>query len=420
MSSLGIPGWMSPPLCLGCMSYGEPGRGTHSWTLVEEQSRPFIRKAVELGINFFDTANSYSDGTSEEIVGRALKEYARRDEIVVATKVFFGSDRPNGSGLSRKAILAAIDDSLRRLGMDYVDLYQIHRWDYKTPIEETLEALNDVVRAGKARYIGASSMHAWQFAKALHLSRRHGWARFVTMQNHLNLLYREEEREMLPLCLDEGIGVIPWSPQARGRLTRDWDETSERTESDQILAALYRDNGRRRPAGGRRRQAGRRQARRLAGADRACLGDAEARRDRADRRRDQARASRRRGRGTGCEAHAPRTSPRSRRRMFRTRWRGFSSGALPSPPVGPCGRSWIGALQRSEGVETDEGCWKDRKFRRFAPPQYQLVCQNIRDRLSFCAIGSQHGPVRAAVEESANFRSCSPHPVHGEKLPKGG
>ena len=237
---LGHTGLDVSPLCLGCMSYGEPGRGTHSWTLVEEQSRPFIKKAVELGINFFDTANSYSDGTSEEIVGRALKEYARRDEIVVATKVFFGSDRPNGSGLSRKAILAAIDDSLRRLGMDYVDLYQIHRWDYKTPIEETLEALNDVVRAGKARYIGASSMHAWQFAKALHLSRRHGWARFVTMQNHLNLLYREEEREMLPLCLDEGIGVIPWSPQARGRLTRDWDETSERAESDQILAALYR------------------------------------------------------------------------------------------------------------------------------------------------------------------------------------
>ena len=237
---LGHTGLDVSPLCLGCMSYGEPGRGTHSWTLVEEQSRPFIRKAVELGINFFDTANSYSDGTSEEIVGRALKEYARRDEIVVATKVFFGSDRPNGSGLSRKAILSAIDDSLRRLGMDHVDLYQIHRWDYKTPIEETLEALSDVVRSGKARYIGASSMHAWQFAKALHLSRQHGWARFVTMQNHLNLLYREEEREMLPLCLDEGIGVIPWSPQARGRLTRDWDETSERGESDQILASLYR------------------------------------------------------------------------------------------------------------------------------------------------------------------------------------
>jgi 1-deoxyxylulose-5-phosphate synthase len=237
---LGKTGLDVSPLCLGCMSYGDPGRGTHAWTLPEEQSRPFIRKAVELGINFFDTANSYSDGTSEEIVGRALKEYARRDEIVVATKVFFGSDRPNGSGLSRKAILAAIDDSLHRLGMDYVDLYQIHRWDYKTPIEETLEALNDVVRAGKVRHIGASSMHAWQFAKALHLSRQNGWAGFVTMQNHLNLLYREEEREMLPLCLDEGIGVIPWSPQARGRLTRDWDETSERAESDQILASLYR------------------------------------------------------------------------------------------------------------------------------------------------------------------------------------
>jgi aryl-alcohol dehydrogenase-like predicted oxidoreductase len=237
---LGHTGLDVSPICLGCMSYGEPGRGTHPWTLPEEQSRPFIKKAVELGINFFDTANSYSDGSSEEIVGRALKEYARRDEIVVATKVFFGSARPNGSGLSRKAILTQIDDSLRRLGMDYVDLYQIHRWDYKTPIEETLEALNDVVRAGKARYIGASSMHAWQFAKALHLSRQHGWARFVTMQNYLNLLYREEEREMLPLCLEEGIGVIPWSPQARGRLTRDWDETSERAASDQFMATLYR------------------------------------------------------------------------------------------------------------------------------------------------------------------------------------
>jgi aryl-alcohol dehydrogenase-like predicted oxidoreductase len=236
---LGNTGLDVSPLCLGCMSYGDPGRGTHPWTLDEEKSRPFLRKAVELGINFFDTANSYSDGTSEEIVGRALKEFARRDEIVVATKVFFGSSLPNGSGLSRKAILAQIDNSLRRLGMDYVDLYQIHRWDNKTPIEETLEALNDVVKAGKARYIGASSMHAWQFAKALYVSRQNGWSRFVTMQNHLNLLYREEEREMLPLCLEEKIGVIPWSPQARGRLTRDWDEKSERSESDEITARLY-------------------------------------------------------------------------------------------------------------------------------------------------------------------------------------
>jgi 1-deoxyxylulose-5-phosphate synthase len=237
---LGHTGLDVSPVCLGCMSYGEPGRGTHAWTLDEDKSRPFIRKALELGINFFDTANSYSDGTSEEIVGRALKEFGRRDELVVATKVFFGSARPNGSGLSRKAIFAEIDNSLRRLGMDYVDLYQIHRWDRKTPIEETLEALNDVVRAGKARYIGASSMHAWQFAKALSLSRQNGWARFVTMQNHLNLLYREEEREMLPLCLEEGIGVIPWSPQARGRLTRDWDDKTERGGTDKVLDALYR------------------------------------------------------------------------------------------------------------------------------------------------------------------------------------
>jgi len=236
---LGNTGLDVSPLCLGCMSYGDPGRGTHPWTLDEEKSRPFLRKAVERGINFFDTANSYSDGTSEEIVGRALKEFARRDEIVVATKVFFGSSQPNGSGLSRKAIFSQIDGSLHRLGMDYVDLYQIHRWDHKTPIEETLEALNDVVKAGKARYIGASSMHAWQFAKALYVSRQNGWSRFVTMQNHLNLLYREEEREMLPLCLEEKIGVIPWSPQARGRLTRDWDERSERSESDEVTARLY-------------------------------------------------------------------------------------------------------------------------------------------------------------------------------------
>ena len=237
---LGKTGLDVSAVCLGCMSYGDPSRGTHPWTLDEEKSRPFIRKAIELGINFFDTANSYSDGTSEEVVGRALKDFGRRDELVVATKVFFGDDRPNMRGLSRKAILAAIDDSLRRLGMDYVDLYQIHRWDYGTPIEETLEALNDVVRAGKARYIGASSMYSWQFMKALSISRQNGWATFATMQNHLNLLYREEEREMLPLCLDQGIGVIPWSPLARGRLTRDWNETSERGETDSIAETLYR------------------------------------------------------------------------------------------------------------------------------------------------------------------------------------
>jgi 1-deoxyxylulose-5-phosphate synthase len=227
-------------ICLGCMSYGESNRGAHAWTLSEADSRPFVRKALDLGITFFDTANVYSDGSSEEIVGRALKDFASREEVVIATKVH-GRMRPgpNGAGLSRKAILAEIDASLRRLGTDYVDLYQIHRWDYGTPIEETLEALNDVVRAGKARYIGASSMHAWQFARALAASERHGWARFVSMQNYVNLLYREEEREMLPLCRDQGIAVMPWSPLARGRLTRDWDATSARSETDEFGRTLY-------------------------------------------------------------------------------------------------------------------------------------------------------------------------------------
>ncbi len=227
-------------LCLGCMSYGEPQRGNHAWTMPEAESRPFIRKALDLGINFLDTANVYSDGTSEEIVGRALKDFVRREEVVLATKVH-GRMRPgpNGAGLSRKAILAEIDASLARLGTDYVDLYQIHRFDPKTPVEETLEALNDVVRAGKARYIGASSMYAWQFATMLAVSERNGWARFVSMQNHLNLLYREEEREMMPLCRDRGIAVIPWSPLARGRLTRDWSEPSNRSETDQVTRLLY-------------------------------------------------------------------------------------------------------------------------------------------------------------------------------------
>jgi aryl-alcohol dehydrogenase-like predicted oxidoreductase len=227
------------------MSFGLPGRGNHEWSLDEEASRPFIQRAVEAGINFFDTANVYSDGTSEEIVGRALADFANRDEIVLATKVH-GRMRPgpNGGGLSRKAIMTEIDNSLRRLGTDYVDLYQIHRWDRTTPIEETLEALHDVVKAGKARYIGASSMYAWQFAKALHTSERNGWTRFVTMQNHYNLIYREEEREMLPLCADEGIGVIPWSPLARGRLTRDWDSTSARSETDEFGKTLYSDTDR--------------------------------------------------------------------------------------------------------------------------------------------------------------------------------
>jgi aryl-alcohol dehydrogenase-like predicted oxidoreductase len=237
---LGRSGLEVSRLCLGCMTYGVPGRGNHPWTLDEEQSRPFIKRALELGITFFDTANVYSDGTSEEIVGRALKDFARRDEVVIATKVH-GRMRPgpNGAGLSRLAIMTEIDNSLRRLGTDYVDLYQIHRWDYATPIEETLEALHDVVKAGKARYIGASSMYAWQFAKALYTADLNGWTRFVSMQNYYNLLYREEEREMLHLCQAEGIGVIPWSPLARGRLTRDWDETSARSETDEFGKSLY-------------------------------------------------------------------------------------------------------------------------------------------------------------------------------------
>ena len=236
----GSTGMKVSKICLGCMTYGVPERGAHPWTLDEEQSRPFIRKALELGINFFDTANSYSDGTSEEIVGRALRDFAQRDEVVIATKGFFPwGDRPNQGGLSRKAIMAAIDASLRRLGADYVDLYQIHRWDYETPIEETLEALHDIVKAGKARYIGASSMHAWQFAQALYTAKQHGWTRFVSMQNYYNLLYREEEREMLPLCHDQQIAVIPWSPLARGKLTRDWDASSSRMQTDEVGKRLY-------------------------------------------------------------------------------------------------------------------------------------------------------------------------------------
>ena len=227
-------------LCLGCMTFGIPDRGNHAWTLDEEASRPILRRAVEAGINFFDTANVYSDGTSEEIVGRALKDFARRDDLVIATKVH-GRMRPgpNGAGLSRKAIMTEIDASLRRLGTDYVDLYQIHRFDYDVPIEETLEALHDVVKAGKARYIGASSMFAWQFATMLHVADANGWTRFSTMQDYLNLLYREEEREMLPLCEAEGVGVIPWSPLARGRLTRDWDDATERSQTDVFGRTLY-------------------------------------------------------------------------------------------------------------------------------------------------------------------------------------
>ncbi|MEO8438806.1 MAG: aldo/keto reductase [Spartobacteria bacterium] len=240
---LGNSGLKVSRLCLGCMTYGIPERGGHPWSLNEEQSRRFFARALELGINFFDTANSYSGGSSEEITGRALRELGQRDELVVATKVFFPwRDRPNTGGLSRKAIFAAIDASLQRLGMDYVDLYQIHRWDYETPIEETLEALHDVVQSGKARYLGASSMFAWQFSRSLHLADRHGWTRFVSMQPHYNLLYREEEREMLPLCEAEGIGVIPWSPLARGRLTRAWGEAGGgRAARDDYGQKLYRE-----------------------------------------------------------------------------------------------------------------------------------------------------------------------------------
>jgi len=238
---LGSTGMKVSRICLGCMGFGDAERGVHKWVLDEANSRPIIQKALELGINFFDTANVYSNGTSEEFLGRALKDFAKRDEVVIATKVH-GKMRegPNGGGLSRKAILSEIDKSLKRLETDYVDLYQIHRWDYETPIEETMEALNDVVRAGKARYIGASAMWAWQFQKALHVADKHGWTRFVSMQNHLNLIYREEEREMLPLCREEKIGSIPYSPLASGRLTRDWSsESTMRSETDQIAKGKY-------------------------------------------------------------------------------------------------------------------------------------------------------------------------------------
>ncbi|MCO4699455.1 aldo/keto reductase [Streptomyces sp. RO-S4] len=242
---LGSTGLEVSRVCLGCMTYGDPGRGNHEWTLAEEASRPLIRQALEAGITFFDTANVYSDGTSEEIVGRALRDFARRDDVVLATKVH-GRMRPgpNGSGLSRKAIMSELDHSLRRLGTDYVDLYQIHRWDPHTPVEETMEALHDVVKAGKVRYIGASSMYAWQFSKAQYTAELRGWTKFVSMQNHYNLLYREEEREMLPLCADQGVGVLPWSPLARGRLTRDWNATTERSATDQFGSTLYQEGDR--------------------------------------------------------------------------------------------------------------------------------------------------------------------------------
>ncbi|MEU6283019.1 aldo/keto reductase [Streptomyces sp. NPDC047028] len=242
---LGSTGLDVSRICLGCMTYGLPDRGTHEWTLDEAASSPLIRQALEAGITFFDTANVYSDGTSEEIVGKALREYANRDEIVLATKVH-GRMRPgpNGAGLSRKAVMTEIDHSLRRLGTDYVDLYQIHRYDHVTPVEETMEALHDLVKAGKVRYIGASSMYAWEFSKAQYTAERHGWTKFVSMQNHYNLLYREEEREMLPLCADQGVGVLPWSPLARGRLTRDWGTVTGRSSNDDFGGRLYQEGDR--------------------------------------------------------------------------------------------------------------------------------------------------------------------------------
>ncbi|MBP0638001.1 aldo/keto reductase [Cupriavidus sp. AcVe19-6a] len=245
-TKLGSTGLDISRLCLGCMTFGDPDAGAHPWTLGEADSRPIFRSAIEQGINFFDTANSYSAGTSEVIVGKLIREFAKREDVVLATKVYFppnGSSpseaKPNDRGLSRKAIMSAIDASLSRLGTDYVDLYQIHRWDYNTPIAETMEALHDVVKAGKARYIGASSMFAWQFAKAQEVAARNGWTKFVSMQNHVNLLYREEEREMIPLCLDQGVGLMPWSPLARGRLSRPFGAQTSRIEKDSVGTALY-------------------------------------------------------------------------------------------------------------------------------------------------------------------------------------
>jgi len=293
---LGNTGLKVSRICLGMMTYGS--KQWRDWVLDEEESRPFIKRALELGLNFFDTANVYSLGVSEEITGRALRDFARRDEVVIATKVHGTmGPKPNQGGLSRKHIFDAIDASLRRLGTDYVDLYQIHRWDKETPIEETLEALHDVVKAGKARYIGASSMYAWQFAKALHLAERRGWTRFVSMQNHYNLVYREEEREMNPLCRTEGVGLIPWSPLARGFLagnrTRDCAGQVRCVRASDVLRRLrfHRRRALRptQPA-----------ARRLLGADGAGLAAAQARRHRAHHRREQA-VSTRRGRGRALD-----------------------------------------------------------------------------------------------------------------------
>ncbi len=319
-TKLGNTGLDVSRICLGCMSFGASDQGTHAWSLDEATSRPFIQQALDAGINFFDTANVYSMGTSEEFVGRALADMANRDEIVLATKVNGPMRRgQNAIGLSRKSIMAEIDHSLRRLGTDYVDLYQIHRWDHRTPIEETMEALHDVVKAGKARYIGASSMWAWQFSKAQYVAEANGWTKFVSMQNHYNLIQREEEREMMPLCVDQGVGVIPWSPLARGRLTREWDESTARSETDEFGKMLYSpdDTGDRRSGRRDRRRTGC-----VAGAGGAGVGARPAVRDVADRRRHQTRPHRRRRRRGGARIdrrrdHPPRGAvhPAPRRRL---------------------------------------------------------------------------------------------------------
>ena len=319
---LGRTGLDVSRIALGCMTYGDPQRGNHAWTLDEQASRPLIARAVELGINFFDTANVYSDGSSEEIVGRALADFTRREETVIATKVHGRMhDGPNGGGLSRKAILTEIDASLSRLGTDYVDLYQIHRWDPGTAIEETLEALHDVVKAGKARYIGASSMYAWQFSKALYLADLHGWTRFVSMQDHYNLLNREEEREMLPFCLDQGVGVLPWSPLARGRLTRDWDAATNRSQTDEFGKTLYDAASSDRTIVDRVTQVA--EARRSARPGRPGLASPTPGGHRAHRRRQQSAPSRRRCRGAepGSDRRGDGTArgairPSSRRRVL--------------------------------------------------------------------------------------------------------
>ena len=298
---LGTSGLTVSRIALGCMSFGDARRAGDGWSLDDDAAEPIFRQAVELGITFWDTANVYSGGSSEEIVGRAIEKYSRREDVVLATKVFFPMhDGPGGSGLSRKAIMEQIDASLRRLGTDYVDLYQIHRFDPDTPVEETMEALHDVVKAGKARYLGASSMWAWQFATMQHAADLGGWTRFVSMQNQYSLLQREEEREMFGLLAHQGVGSIPWSPLAKGRLARPWGEQTQRSENDAAPAAVRR---REQPADRRGRPAGRRGARRADGPGRPGLGAAQPGRRRADRRADQGAPPRRRRRGARPRAH---------------------------------------------------------------------------------------------------------------------